>query len=84
MGALALMEPTLKYHPCFGEVLTWTLEAGLGTLSGGKFDWGGRLPKCNGGARRFAQAVWKSALECKGISELNCETYKSSRCESRA
>ena len=32
-------------------------------------------------ARRFAQAVWKSAIECKSISELDCETYKSSRWE---
>ncbi len=27
-------------------------SSGLGTVSGGQFDWGGRLPKCNGGARR--------------------------------
>ena len=27
-------------------------EAGYWTLPGGKFDWGGRLLKCNGGARR--------------------------------
>ncbi len=44
---------------------------------------GGRLLNCNGGARRFAQAVWKSAIECKGISELDCETYKPSRWETR-
>ena len=28
------------------------LEAGLGTMLGRRFDWGGRLPKSNGGARR--------------------------------
>ncbi len=44
---------------------------------------GGRLPNCNGGVRRFPQAVWKSARECKSIRGLDCETYKSSRCESR-
>ena len=27
---------------------------------------------------------WKSSDECKGIRELNCETDKSNRCESRA
>jgi hypothetical protein len=26
-----------------------------GTVAGGQFDWGGRLRKCNGGARRLAQ-----------------------------
>jgi hypothetical protein len=29
-------------------------EAGMRTLSGGQFDWGGRLLKRNGGARRFS------------------------------
>ena len=53
--------------------------SGRGTMSGGQFDWGGRLLKSNGGARRFPQAVWKSAAECKGRRELDCETYKSSR-----
>src|SRR3712207_8909813 len=38
------------------------------------FDWGGRLLKRNGGARRLAQAVWKSAVECKRISQPDCET----------
>ena len=47
------------------------------------FDWGGRLPKCNGGARWFPQADWKPAVECKGIRELDCERDISSRYESR-
>ena len=53
-------------------------------MSGGQFDWGGRLPKSNGGAQRFPQNGWKSFKERKGIRELNCETHKSSRYESRA
>ena len=52
-------------------------------MSGGQFDWGGRLPKGNGGAQRFAQNGWKSFAECKGTSELDCETDRSSRDESR-
>ena len=59
-------------------------ETGIGTVSGGQFDWGGRLPKSNGGAQRFPQNGWKSFVECKGRRELDCETYKSSRDESRA
>ena len=50
-------------------------------MSGGQFDWGGRLLKGNGGAQRFPQNGWKSFIECKGIRELDCETYKSSRVE---
>ncbi len=53
-------------------------------MSGGQFDWGGRLLKRNGGAPRFPQRGWKSREECKGIRELDCETYKSSREETRA
>ncbi len=59
-------------------------SAGCRTLPGGEFDWGGRLLKGNGGAQRFPQRGWKSRVECKGIRELNCETDKSSRDESRA
>ena len=58
--------------------------SGSGTASGGQFDWGGRLLKSNGGAQRFPQAGWKSAVECIGIRELDCEAYKPSRDESRA
>ena len=54
------------------------------TLPGGQFDWGGRLLKGNGGVQRFPQGGWKSPVECIGIRELDCETYKSSRDESRA
>ena len=60
------------------------LEAGLGTMLGRRFDWGGRLPKSNGGARRSPRAGWKSAYECKGTRRLDCETDRSSRYESRS
>ena len=78
------MESTLGYHSSIAAVLTDTHGSGVGTLSGGQFDWGGRLLKSNGGAQRFPQNGWKSFDECKGIRELNCETDMSNRCESRA
>ena len=84
MGTPVSMEPPLKYHPCFVGILTWAPESGLGTLSGGQFDWGGRLLKGNGGAQRFPQRDWQSGVECNGKSVLNCETDKSSRCGSRS
>ena len=82
--ASALMESSLGYHPDSTEVLTGCHESGDRTLLGGQFDWGGRLLKCNGGAQRFPQNGWKSFAECKGIRELDCESYNSSRDESRA
>ena len=80
---LVLEESPLEYHPWLIEFLTLHRESGVRTVSGGQFDWGGRLLKGNGGAQRFPQNGWKSFVECKGIRELDCETYKSSRCESR-
>ena len=56
--------------------------AGHGTMSGGQFDWGGRLLKGNGGAQRLTQRGRKSRKECKRISQPNCETDKSSSNES--
>ena len=52
------------------------------TVSGGQFDWGGRLQKSNGGAQRFVQHGRKSCTECKRINEPNCENDGSSSNES--
>ena len=47
---------------------------GGGTMSGGEFDWGGRLRKGIGGARRSPQDGWKPSIECKGRRRLDCDT----------
>ena len=49
----------------------------------GQFDWGGRLLKGNGGARRSPQNDWKPFKECKGKRWLDCDTDGWSRYESR-
>ena len=77
------VESLVKYHPIVIVILTWTRETGTGTLAGGQFDWGGRLPKSNGGVPRFPQAVWKSADERNGRRELDCKADRPSRYESR-
>ncbi len=78
-GGAVLGIPPLS---CWGSNL---LElSSRGTVSGGQFDWGGRLLKGNGGVQRSPQAVWKSAVECKGIRWLDCEGDAPSRDESRA
>ena len=83
-GSSDSVESTLGYHPDITWILTGSHETGYGTLLGGQFDWGGRLLKDNGGAQRFPQNGWKSFVECKGIREPDCDTYKWSRDESRA
>ena len=55
-GALALAERTLGYHPCDIGILTCASESRRGTLSGGQFDWGGRLLKSSGGVQRFVRS----------------------------
>ena len=82
-GTSVSVERSLGYHSKFKNDLT-RLLTGAKTVLGGQFDWGGRLPKSNGGARRWAQAGRKSAVECNGISLPDCETDKSSRDESRS
>ena len=72
----------LEIPPC---VYLWpnpeSHEAGRGTVYAGRFDWGGLLLKCNGGAQRSAQRGWKPRVECKSTSWLYCETYRSSSLE---
>ena len=60
------------------QQLSWA-----GTVSGGQFDWGGRLLKSNGGAQRYPQNGWKPFAERKGRRMPDCETDKSSREETR-
>ena len=84
MDTPVFKEPLLGYYPCCIGFLTGRRKAVDGTVSVGQFDWGGRLPKSNGGAQRFPQTGWKSVVECKGIRELDCETDMSNRVERRA
>ena len=77
------MEPTLGYHPLCARILTGIVTT-FRTLPGRQFDWGGRLRKSNGGVQRFPQSGRKPLEEHKGRRELDCETNRSSRCESRA
>jgi hypothetical protein len=81
---LVLREATVKYHSNLTSRLTMFRETGCGKVSVGQFDWGGRLLNSNGGAQWFPQAGRKSAIERKGIRELNCKRDISHRDESRA
>ena len=75
----------MKYLSGGGAGLTPWSAATRGTLAGGEFDWGGRLPKGNGGAQWFPPRGWQSRFEeCKGTRELDCEADAPSRGESRA
>ena len=83
-GTSVSVESLLGYHPSIVRFLTCASESTRGTMSGGEFDWGGRLRKSIRGAQRFPQDGRKPSAECKGIRELDCESDGSSRYESRA
>ena len=76
-------ESLLGYQPLRARDLTLRVTDS-GTVPGRQFDWGGRLRKSNGGVQRFPQRGQKSREEYKGRRELDCETDRSSRYESRA
>ena len=82
-AALATLEPLVKYHPHNTSILTLTFESRQGTVTDGQFVWGGSLLNYNDGVQRFPQAGRQSAVECKGIRELNCESDRTIRYESR-
>jgi len=82
MGA-SLCGAVLEIPPLATWMSNRDPSSGSGTAHGRQFDWGGRLPKSNGGARWWAQTGRKSVVECNGISPPDCETDKSSRDESR-
>ncbi len=83
-AALAAGEPSVKYHPVSTSVLTLSFESRQKTVPDGQFDWGGSLLKYNKGVPRFPQVGRQSTVECKGIWELNCESDRMIRYESRA
>ncbi len=56
-------------------------RTGTGRVSGGQFDWGGRLPKSNGGAQRYAQIGWKPIVE--SIAEACLTVRQTSRTGTR-
>ena len=78
------VESPLKYHPLYSMVLTRYPERVFGHCLAGSLTGAVASQRVNGGARRFPQADWKPAKECKGIRELDCERDISSRYESRS
>ena len=77
------LEPSVRDHSGEARILMVIPESGHLTVSDGQFSWGENLLKGNGGAQWFPQSGRKSDIECKGKRELDCETYKSNRGESR-
>ncbi len=76
---VGLLEPSVRYHSREARILTSTRNPGEEQFQVGSLTGAVASKKVNGGAQRFPQAGWKSARECKGTRELDCERDNSSR-----
>ena len=74
----------MKYHPGEFGVLTSIVNHGQGHCMAGSLTGAVSSQRVTEECNGTLSAVGHRALECKGISVLNCETDRSSRCESRS
>ena len=81
---LVAVEPILKYQPDIFEVLTWVPYRDRGQCMVGSLTGAVSSQRVTEECKGTLSAVGHRALECKGISVLNCETDRSSRYESRS
>ena len=84
MGTLVFMEATLKYQPDNFAVLTLAHYLGWGQCMVGSLTGAVSSQRVTEECKGTLSAVGHRALECNGIGVLDCETDKSSRCESRS
>ena len=82
-GSLDLVEPTLKYQPDVIAVLTLVRHPDRGPCMVGSLTGAVSSQRVTEELEGSLSAVGHRASMCKGTSELDCETDKSSRCESR-
>ena len=82
---LVRVEPSLKYHPGYALVLTLIpVNPGSGQWQLGSLTGAVSSQRVTEEPNRYSQPGWQSGIERKGRRVLNCETYQSSRYESRA
>ena len=82
--ALAVVEPSLKYHPGMFEVLTSIVNHGQGHCMAGSLTGAVSSQRVTEEYEGALSTVGNRASMCIGKSALDCETDMSSRCESRS
>ena len=82
--ALAIVEPTLKYQPDLFAALTLARDPGRGPCMVGSLTGAVSSKRVTEEYEGTLSAVGNRASMCIGKSVLDCETDKSSRCESRS
>jgi hypothetical protein len=82
--ALAIVEPSLKYQPDLFAALTLARDPGRGPCMVGSLTGAVSSQRVTEEYEGTLSAVGNRASMCIGKSVLDCETDKSSRCESRS
>ena len=82
--ALAIVEPTLKYQPDVIAVLTWIRHPDRGPCMVGSLTGAVSSQRVTEEYEGTLTTVGNRGSMCIGKSVLDCETDKSSRCESRS
>ena len=60
----------MGYYPCIMTTLTRTTDRGGETVSGGQFDWGGRLPKVTEAPKGSLRMVGNHSQSVKAQASL--------------
>ena len=82
--ALAIVEPTLKYQPDLFAALTLARDPGRGPCMVGSLTGAVSSKRVTEEYEGTLTTVGNRGSMCIGTSVLDCETDKSSRCESRS
>ncbi len=83
-GPLGSEEALVGYHPDRAGILTEHRDPVSGPCQVGSLTGAVASKRVTEAPQGSLSAVGNRAVECKGRRELDCETYKSSRDESRA
>ena len=78
------MEPTLGYLSCGIGILTRSRDPALGQCQAGSLTGAVASQNVTEALKGSLRMVGNHLSECKRIRELDCETHKSSRYESRS
>ena len=78
------LEPLLGYHPCSIGFLTSHRDPVMGQCQAGSLTGAVASERVSEALKGSLRMVGNHLSECKGRRELDCETNKSSRYESRA
>ena len=74
----------MEYHPCYSGILTNVRYPDIGQYQAGSLTGAVASQNVTEASKGSLRLIGNQPLEYKGISDLDCESDGSSRCESRA